>query len=166
MPGSFRTAEDGQSSVEADRERGAGDQRVLRTREGIRERALGGGGRVVALGNVVLQEPRGAVGPSLARAERSVIRVLHRTGVGRLIDRACDQQLVQLLDLSRLLLGGRPGPVDDRAALVHEPLARLKRLLLVVQCSGELLDLATLVRRRFGGEPAQRLRDEPLALRP
>ena len=45
-------------------------------------------GRVVALGHVVLQEPRGAVGPRLARAERAVVRVLHRPGVGRLIDRA------------------------------------------------------------------------------
>ena len=63
-----------------------------------------------------------------------------------------------------MLLGRRPGPVDDRAALVHEPLARLKRLLLVEQRARELLDLASLLRRRFGREPAQRLGDEPLAL--
>ena len=126
------------------------DQRVLCTAEGIRERALCGGRRIVALGHVVLQEPRGAVGPRLARAERAVVRVFHRTGVGRLIDRARCEQLVQLLDLGRVLLGRRPGPVDDRAALVHEPLARLKRLLLVVQRARELLDLAPLLRRRFG----------------
>ena len=64
-----------------------------------------------------------------------------------------------------MLLGRRPGPVDDRAALVQEPLARLQRLLLVEQRAGELLDLAPLLRRRFGREPAQRLGDEPLALR-
>ena len=58
---------------------------------------------------------------------------------------------MQLLDLGRVLLGRRPGPVDDRAALVHETLARLKRLLLVVQCAGELLDLEPLLRRRFRG---------------
>ena len=63
-----------------------------------------------------------------------------------------------------MLLGRRPGPVDDRAALVHEPLARLERLLLVEQRARELLDLAPLLRRRFGREPAQRLGDEPLAL--
>ena len=124
-------------------------------REGIRERALGGGRRIVALGHVVLQEPGRAVGPRLARAERAVVRVFHRTGVGRLIDRARLEQLVQLRDLGRVLLGRRPGPVDDRAALVHEPLARLERLLLVVQRAGELLDLAPLLRRRLGREPAQ-----------
>ena len=64
-----------------------------------------------------------------------------------------------------MLLGRRPGPVDHRAALVHETLARLERLLLVVQRAGELLDLAPLLRRRLGREPAQRLGDEPLALR-
>jgi hypothetical protein len=58
----------------------------------------------------------------------------------------------------------RSGPVDDRAALVHEPLARLKRLLLVEQRSRELLDLASLLRRRFGREPAYCLGNEPLAL--
>jgi hypothetical protein len=42
------------------------------------------------------------------------------------------QQLIQLRDLGRVLLGCRPGPVDHRAALVQEPLARLERLLLVV----------------------------------
>ena len=63
-----------------------------------------------------------------------------------------------------MLLGGGPGPIDDRAALVHEPLARLKRLLLVEQRAGELLDLAPLLRRRFGREPAQRLGDKPLPL--
>ena len=121
-------------------------------------------GRIVALGHVVLQEPGGAVGPRLARAERAVVRVLHRTGVGGLIDRAGLEQLVQLRDLSRVLLGRRPGPVDDRAALVHEPLARLERLLLLVQRARKLLDLAPLLRRRFGREPAHRLGDEPLAL--
>ena len=63
-----------------------------------------------------------------------------------------------------MLLGRRPGPVDDRAALVHEPLPGLERLLLVEQRAGELLDLTSLLGRRFGGEPAHRLRDEPLAL--
>jgi hypothetical protein len=63
-----------------------------------------------------------------------------------------------------VLLGCRPGPVDGRAALVNEPLARLKRLLLVEQGSRKLLDLSSLLRRRFGGEPAQRLGDEPLPL--
>ena len=63
-----------------------------------------------------------------------------------------------------MLLGRSPGPVDDRAAFVHEPLACLKRLLLVEQCAGEFLDLAPLLRRRFGGESAQRLGDEPLPL--
>ena len=63
-----------------------------------------------------------------------------------------------------MLLGRRPGPVDDRAALVHETLARLERLLLVEQRARELLDLAPLLRRRLGREPAQRLGDEPLAL--
>jgi hypothetical protein len=63
-----------------------------------------------------------------------------------------------------VLLGRRPGPVDDRAALVHEPLARLERLLLVEQGSRKLLDLPSLLRSRFGGEPAQRLGDKPLAL--
>jgi hypothetical protein len=51
------------------------DQRILCTAERIRERALGGGHRIVALGHVVLQEPRGAVGPRLARAERAVVAV-------------------------------------------------------------------------------------------
>ena len=64
-----------------------------------------------------------------------------------------------------MLLGRRPSPVDDRAALVHEPLARLERLLLVEQRLCELLDLASLLRGRFRREPAQRLGDEPLALR-
>jgi hypothetical protein len=62
-----------------------------------------------------------------------------------------------------VLLGRRPGPVDDRAALIQESLARLERLLLVEQ-RGERLDLASLLRRRFGGEPAQRLADDPLPL--
>jgi hypothetical protein len=44
------------------------DQGVLGTTEGIRERVLGGGGRLLALGHVVIQEPGGAVGPFLARA--------------------------------------------------------------------------------------------------
>ena len=140
------------------------NQRVLRTRESSREHALGGGGRIVALGHVVLQEPGRAVGPCLARAERAVVRVFHRTGVGRLIDRARLEQLVQLHGLGRVLLGRRPGPVDDRAALVHEPLARLERLLLVVQRAGELLDLAPLLGRGLGRKPARRLGDEPLAL--
>jgi hypothetical protein len=52
--------------------------------------------------------------------------------IGRQVDRARCQQLIELLDLGRVLLGRRTGPVDDRAALVHEALARLKRLLLVV----------------------------------
>jgi hypothetical protein len=64
------------------------DQRVFCTREGVRECALGGGRRVVALSHVVLQEPAGPVGPRLARAQRAVVRVFHRTGVGREIDRA------------------------------------------------------------------------------
>jgi hypothetical protein len=63
-----------------------------------------------------------------------------------------------------VLLGRRPGPVDDRTALVHEPLPGLKRLLLVEQRARELLDLASLLRRRFGGRPAQRLGDKALAL--
>jgi hypothetical protein len=42
------------------------DQRVLGAIERSRERALGGGGRIVALGHVVLQESGGAVGPRLA----------------------------------------------------------------------------------------------------
>jgi trehalose 6-phosphate synthase len=42
---------------------------------------------------------------------------------------------------------------------------RLQRLLLIEQGARELLDLASLLRGRFGGEPAQRLGDEPLALR-
>ena len=121
-------------------------------------------GRVVALGHVVLEESGRAVGPCLARAERAVVRVFHRTGVGGLIDRARLEQLVQLRDLGRVLLGRRPGPVDHRAALVHEPLARLERLLLVVQRAGELLDLAPLLGRGLGGKPARRLGDEPLAL--
>jgi len=58
------------------------DERVLRAAEGIRERALRGGRRVVALGDVVLEEPRGAVGPRLARAERAVVRV-YRVAIGR-----------------------------------------------------------------------------------
>ena len=45
-----------------------------------------------------------------------------------------------------MLLGRRAGPVDDRPALVEEPLARLKRLLLVEQGSRKLLDLAALLR--------------------
>jgi hypothetical protein len=63
-----------------------------------------------------------------------------------------------------VLLGRRPGPVDHRAAFVQEALARLERLLLVEQDSRKLLDLAPLLRRRFGREPAQRLRDKPLPL--
>ena len=63
-----------------------------------------------------------------------------------------------------MLLDGGPGPVDDRAALVQEALARLERLLLVVQRAGELLDLASLLSRRFGRQPAQRLGDETRAL--
>ena len=93
----------------------------------------------MALGDVVLEEPRGAVGPSLPRAERAVIRVFHRTGVGREIDRARCQQLVQLRDLGRVLFGRRPGTVDHRTALIHEPLARLKRLLLAEQRARELI---------------------------
>ena len=85
-------------------------------------------------------------------------------GIGRQIDRTRCQQLVQFLDLGRVLLGRRPRPVDDRAALVQEALARLERLLLVEQRTGERLDLASLLRRRFGREPAQGLGDEPLAL--
>jgi hypothetical protein len=81
-----------------------------------------------------------------------------------LIDRTRLEQLVQIRDLGRMLLGRRPGPVDDRATLVHEPLARLKRLLLIEQRAGELLYLTPLLRRRFGREPAQRLGDEPFAL--
>jgi hypothetical protein len=106
------------------------------------------------------------VAPSVqawARSEGAVVRVFHRTGVGRLIDRTRLEQPVQLRDLGRVLLGRRPGPVDDRAALIHETLACLERLLLVVQGAGELLDLASPLRRRFRGKPAQRLR-EPLAL--
>jgi hypothetical protein len=53
---------------------------------------------------------------------------------------------------------------DHRAALVPEALARLERLLLLEQGSRELLDLASLLRRRFGREPGQRLGDEPLVL--
>jgi hypothetical protein len=79
------------------------------------------GRRIVALGRIVLQESGGAVGPRLARAERAVVHVFHRTGVGRQIDRARCQQLVQHRDLGRVLLGGGPGPVDDRAALVTCP---------------------------------------------
>ena len=140
------------------------DQRVLCTAKAFAKARSVAVAASLALGHVVLQEPRRAVGPRLARAERAVVRVLHRTGVGRLIDRACCEQFVQLLDLGRVLLGRRPGPVDHRAALVHEPLARLERLLLVVQRGRELLDLASLLRRRFGREPAQRLGDEPLPL--
>jgi hypothetical protein len=140
------------------------DQRVLGTRKRSREGALGGSSCIVALGHVVLKEPGRAVGPRLARAERAVVRVFRRTGVGRQIDRASCEQLVQLLDLGSVLLGRRPGPVDDRAAFLHEPLACLKHLLLVEQGSRELLDLAPLLRRRFGRQPAQRLGHEPLAL--
>jgi hypothetical protein len=60
------------------------------------------------------------------------------------------EQLVQLRDLGRVLLGSATGPVDHRAAFVHEPLARLEHLLLVEQRAGELLDLASLLRRRVG----------------
>jgi hypothetical protein len=113
---------------------------------------------------VVLQEPGGAIGPRLARAERAVIRVFHRAGVGRLVDRAGLKQLVQPRDLGRVLRGCRLRPVHDRAALVHEPLPGLECLLLVVQCAGERLELASLLRRGLRREPAQRLGDEPLAL--
>jgi hypothetical protein len=44
--------------------------------------------------------------------ERAVVRVLDGPGVGRQIDRACRQQLVELLDLGRVLLGRRPGAVE------------------------------------------------------
>ena len=64
-----------------------------------------------------------------------------------------------------MLLGCCSGPVDDRAALVHEPLPRLQRLLLVEQRARELLDLEPLLRRRFRGQPAQRLGDKPFPLR-
>jgi hypothetical protein len=64
------------------------------------------------------------------------------------------EQLIQLCDLGRVLLGRRPRPVDDRAAFVQEPLARLERLLLVEQGARELLDLASLLCRCFGREPA------------
>jgi hypothetical protein len=63
-----------------------------------------------------------------------------------------------------MLLGGGAGPVDHRAAFVHETLARLERLLLVEQGSCEFLDLAPLLRRRFGRQPAQCLGDEPFPL--
>jgi hypothetical protein len=126
------------------------DQRVLSTREGVRKDLLGGARRVLALGHVVLQEPRGAVGPGLARAQRAIVRLFRRTGVGRQINRARLEQLVQLRDLGRVLLGRRPGPVDHRATLAHEPLPRLERLLLVEQRAGELLDLASLFGRRLG----------------
>jgi hypothetical protein len=53
-----------------------------------------------------------------------------------------------------MLLGCRPRPVDDRAALVHQPLAHLERLLLIEQGARKLLDLASLLRRCFGREPA------------
>ena len=118
-------------------------------REGGREDALRGGGRVVALGDVVLQEPGGAVGPGLARAERAVVRIFHRTGMGRQIDRASCEQRVQLFDLGRVF-GCGPGPVDDRAALVQEALAQLERLLLVEQRSCEPLDLALLLCGGYG----------------
>ena len=49
---------------------------------------------IVTLRHVVLQEPGGAVGPRLARAQRAVVRVFHCTGVGRLIDCASLQQLI------------------------------------------------------------------------
>jgi hypothetical protein len=99
---------------------------------------------------IVLQESGGAVGPRLARAQRAVVGVFHGTGIGSLVDGARLEQLVQLRDLGRVLLGRRPGPIDHRVALVHKPLARLQRLLLIVQRAGELLDLAPLLRRRFG----------------
>jgi hypothetical protein len=55
-------------------------------------------------------------------------------------------------------LDGRPAAavreVDDRAAFVHEPLARLQRLLLVEQGFHELLNLAPLLTRRLGGDQA------------
>jgi hypothetical protein len=83
------------------------DQRILCTAERIRERALGGGHRIVALGHVVL------------------VRVLDGPGVGRLIDRARLEQLVQLLDLGRVLLGRRPDGRDHlrkRVELSPSPL--------------------------------------------
>jgi hypothetical protein len=64
-----------------------------------------------------------------------------------------------------VLFGRRPSPFDHRPALVHQPLRCLKRLLLLEQRAGQLLDLAALLRRRLGGEPAQCLGNEPLALR-
>jgi hypothetical protein len=70
------------------------------------------------------------------------------------------EQLVELLDLGRVLLGGGAGPVDDRAALVQAPLPSLERLLLVEERACQLLDLASLLRCRFGREPAQRLGDD------
>ena len=80
------------------------------------------------------------------------------------VDRARLEQLVQFRDLGRVLPGRGPGPVDDRAAFVQETLARLERLLLVEQGSCELLDLASLLGRGLGRQPAQRLGDKPLAL--
>jgi hypothetical protein len=59
--------------------------------------------------------------------------------VGRQIGRARCQQLVQLQGLGRVLLGRRAGPIDDRPVVVHEPLARLARLLFVEQRAGKLL---------------------------
>jgi hypothetical protein len=84
--------------------------------------------------------------------------------VGRQIGRARCQQLVQLQGLGRVLLGRRAGPIDDRPVVVHEPLARLARLLFVEQRAGKLLHPASLLRGRFGRQSAERLCDEPLAL--
>ncbi len=117
------------------------DQRVLGAAERICERLLCSGRRVVALGHVVLKEPDGAVGPRLARAERAVVRVFGRPAIGLLVDRAGSEQLIQPPNLGRILLSRGPGALGDRAALVHQPLPGLERLLLVVQGSRQLLHL-------------------------
>jgi ribosomal protein S28E/S33 len=106
---------------------------VVRARS---ERALCGGGRIVALCHVVLQESAGAVGPSLARAQGAVVRGFHRTGVACQIDRTRLEQLVQLRDLGRVLLRGGTGPVGDQAAL-EKPLPGLQRLLLLTATGGD-----------------------------
>jgi hypothetical protein len=58
-----------------------------------------------------------------------------------------------------VLLGRGPGPIGDRAALVHQVLLRLEHLRLIVKRASQLVGLPPLLGGCFGREPAYRLGD-------
>jgi hypothetical protein len=92
------------------------------------------------------------------------VGVFHRTGIGRLIDRTRLEQLVQLRDLLGVLLGRRPV-----RSITERPSSMRRWRAWSACCSSNKAPASCstsrrLLRRRFGGQPAQHLGDEPLVL--